>query len=219
MRRTVRGFLTEYETPKIVAIHSLSFTLLLRAMQIIILIYSIIYLLIYEQGYQKSDTAIISSVTLKVKGVGYIHTGNNDKMVIDVAGKFPFLDPDTVPRIATNCVDYIVPPSENNAIFIMTNFIRTDQSRSLCAESANLKEAACEQDFDCQNRSYIPNMNGRWTGQCLLDSSTSNNTTKKPIGLCEMEGSVFSTLAGEGDPLSDRLIGVYQYNLDVVLFV
>lgn len=92
MRRTVRAFLTEYETPKIVAIHSLSFTLLLRAMQIIILIYSIIYLLIYEQGYQKSDTAIISSVTLKVKGVGYIHTGDNEKMVIDVAGKSLRLD-------------------------------------------------------------------------------------------------------------------------------
>lgn len=88
MRRTVREFLTEYETPKIVAIESLSFTLLLRAMQIIILIYSILYLLIYERGYQKSDTSLISSVTLKVKGVGYIHTANNEKMIIDVAGKF-----------------------------------------------------------------------------------------------------------------------------------
>ena len=71
MRRTARIFLTEYETPKIVAIHSLSLTILLRVMQIMILVYSIIYLLIYERGYQKADTAIISSVTLKVKGVGF----------------------------------------------------------------------------------------------------------------------------------------------------
>ncbi len=30
-------------------------------------------------------------------------------------------------------VDYIVPPQENNALFLMTNFIRTDQEHKRCA--------------------------------------------------------------------------------------
>jgi hypothetical protein len=83
----LQGFFTEYETPKLVLIHSLTFAVLLRIMQIIILIYSVLYLLIYEKGYQKQDTAIISSVTLKVKGIGYILTSQNQTVVIDVAGR------------------------------------------------------------------------------------------------------------------------------------
>jgi hypothetical protein len=87
MKSAVYGLLTEYETPKIVLIHSLRFAVLLRIMQIIILLYSVLYLLIYEKGYQKQDTAIISSVTLKVKGIGYSVTPQNKTIVIDVAGK------------------------------------------------------------------------------------------------------------------------------------
>jgi len=29
-------------------------------------------------------------------------------------------------------LDYIVPPQENNALFLMTNFIRTDQEHRRC---------------------------------------------------------------------------------------
>jgi hypothetical protein len=86
LTKAIAGVFTEYETPKLVLIHSLTFAILLRIMQIIILIYSILYLLLYEKGYQKQDTAIISAVTLKVKGIGYINTPDNDTRVIDVAG-------------------------------------------------------------------------------------------------------------------------------------
>jgi hypothetical protein len=55
-------------------------------MQIIILTYTILYLLLYEKGYQKHDTTIISAITLKVKGIGYIRTETNETIVIDVAG-------------------------------------------------------------------------------------------------------------------------------------
>lgn len=87
MRRIIHEFLTEYETPKIVSIHSISYAVLLRIIQIIILIYSVVYLLIYERGYQKIDTSIISAVTLKVKGVGFILRANKERVVMDVAGK------------------------------------------------------------------------------------------------------------------------------------
>jgi len=86
MKSGVVGYFTEYETPKLVLIHSFTFAVLLRIMQIIILCYSVLYLLIYEKGYQKHDTAIISSVTLKVKGIGYINTAQNQTIVTDVAG-------------------------------------------------------------------------------------------------------------------------------------
>ncbi|CAF4374404.1 unnamed protein product, partial [Rotaria sp. Silwood2] len=90
-------------------------------------------------------------------------------------------------------IDYIIPPSENNAIFIMTNFIQTDQKRSTCAESKKLKEAKCKNDSDCFNKPFTPSMNGRWTGRCLLPPTTNifnriTNNTKTTMGLCEYAG-------------------------------
>jgi hypothetical protein len=82
------GFITEYETPKIVMIHSYTITTLLRIMQTILLLYSVFYLLIWEKGYQKQDTSLISSITLKVKGIGYIHTPDNETYVFDGTGMF-----------------------------------------------------------------------------------------------------------------------------------
>jgi preprotein translocase subunit Sec61beta len=88
VRSGILSFLSEYETPKLVLINSFTFAILLRIMQIIILVYSVLYLLIYEKGYQKQDTAIISSVTLKVKGIGYALGEQNQTIVTDVAGIF-----------------------------------------------------------------------------------------------------------------------------------
>lgn len=86
LKELLYGFVTEYETPKIVMIRSYTVTSLLRIMQVILLLYSTFYLLIYEKGYQKQDTAIISSITLKVKGIGYTQTVRNQTHVIDGAG-------------------------------------------------------------------------------------------------------------------------------------
>ncbi|CAF4087753.1 unnamed protein product [Rotaria sordida] len=174
VKNFLMGYFTEYETPKIVLIHSAKHAILLRIIQIIMLIYSIVYLLIYQKGYQQQSTAIVSSVTLKLKGIGYVQTTENKTIIIDVA-------------------DYIIPPSENNAVFIMTNFIQTDQTRSTCAESIKVKEAICKNDSDCFNKTFSPKMNGRWTGRCLLSPKTNviNGTiknTKTPTGLCEYAG-------------------------------
>lgn len=88
LKTVVYGFLTEYETPKIVMIHSYAITTLLRIMQTILLLYSVFYLLLYEKGYQKHDTSLISSITLKVKGIGYIDLPNNETYVYDGTGMF-----------------------------------------------------------------------------------------------------------------------------------
>lgn len=81
----------------------------------------------------------------------------------------------------------------------MTNFIMTDQSRSKCAESASLTEATCTDDSDCQNKPYLSNANGRWTGRCLFSSKVNhfnqtNNSTKQSTGLCQMEGKMIHWL-------------------------
>ena len=88
LKSMLRGFVYEYETPKIVTIHSISsmikchrsffliillkmisfsVALMCRLIQLLILIYGIAYLMIHKKGYQETDTSIISSITLKVK--------------------------------------------------------------------------------------------------------------------------------------------------------
>ncbi|CAF3183133.1 unnamed protein product [Rotaria socialis] len=168
------GFFSEYETQKLVLIHSVKYVGLRRIIQIIVLIYFVIYFLIYEKGYQKQSTAIVSSVALKVKGIGYVRTPENKTIIMDVA-------------------DYIIPASENNAIFVMTTFIETDQRRSTCAESSQLKQAKCRSNSDCVTKSFIAGMNGLWTGRCLFTSKSTviigaENTTNSRTGLCEYEG-------------------------------
>ncbi|CAF2712811.1 unnamed protein product [Rotaria sp. Silwood2] len=116
MEHTFMGYFTQYKTPKFVLIHTVQFSVLLRIIQIIIITYSTLYLLVYQKGYQKHVTTVISSVTLKVKGVGQVEMPQNKTIIMDVA-------------------DYVIPPLENNAIFVMTNFVQTNQRRSTCAES------------------------------------------------------------------------------------
>ncbi len=111
----------------------------------------------YKRGYQDRDPSLISSVTLQVKGIGSTETN---------------------PRITLDNADFIVPSQENNALFIMTNFISTDQQRSFCGEGFNVDDANCTKHSHCQaNRRYPAKSNGHWTGKCRL-----------PEGRCEMEG-------------------------------
>ncbi|CAF0823401.1 unnamed protein product [Rotaria sp. Silwood1] len=198
LKHAFTEFFIEYETQKLVVVHSAKFAGLLRIIQILVLVYSVIYLLIYEKGYQKEDTAVISSVTLKVKGIGYVNAPKNKTLIIDGA-------------------DYIIPPSENNAIFIMTSFIQTDQTRSTCAESEKLKEAVCKSDRDCANKTFTPNMNGRWTGRCLLSPqinivNQTTNAKKIPKGLCEYAG----WCPPEDDFSSEMLV---QETLNFTIFI
>jgi len=146
-----------YSAPKIVTINSYRIALTCRFVQLLILTYAFGYILWYKRGYQDRDLSLLSSVTLKVKGVGSYE--NNPAMILDNA-------------------DFIIPPQENNALFIMTNFIQTDQQRALCEEGKDVKDAICTNHSQCQAKGRHPvRSNGRWTGKCRLSE-----------GLCEMEG-------------------------------
>ncbi|UJR33642.1 hypothetical protein I4U23_021075 [Adineta vaga] len=150
------GTVTEYETPKIVTIHSYSIALTCRFVQLLILFYAFGYLMWYKRGYQERDPSLISSVTLKVKGVASLT--RNQTITLDNA-------------------DFVIPPQENNAIFIMTNFIRTDQQPKRCGEGLDIKDAKCTNDSQCKAfGAYPAKSNGRWTGKCSSE------------GRCEIEG-------------------------------
>lgn len=129
----------------------------------------------YKRGYQDRDPSLISSVTMKVKGIGSF--GETGTMALDNA-------------------DFVIPPQENNALFIMTNYIRTDQQRQRCQEGNDISEAICNNDSYCQKLGpYPPKSNGRWTGRCL-----------QPEGRCEIEGwcPVENDLVMP-DPMNDTL--------------
>ncbi|CAF1370019.1 unnamed protein product [Adineta steineri] len=140
-----------------------------RLIQLLILIFGIAYLVIHKKGYQEIDTSIISSTILRVKGLGSIQTDDNHTLVIDGA-------------------DYTVPPQENNALFLMTNFIRTNQQDKRCEESPSLKIAACKNDTHCELNKNSEKANGKWTGRCLFRNDTSANSSRSELGRCELEG-------------------------------
>ncbi|UJR10316.1 hypothetical protein I4U23_014522 [Adineta vaga] len=133
--KALYGLSTEYETPKSVLIRSLSLTILLRVMQILLLVYSVLYLLLYEKGYQKQDTAIISSTTLKVKGIGFIRSQHNKTIIIDVAEARCKTDEDCVNKAVSSKASgrwtgrCLIPPTMN--IFNKTSN-STKQSLGLC---------------------------------------------------------------------------------------
>jgi len=146
-----------FSAPRIVTIKSYPIALTCRFIQLLIFIYAVGYIMWYKCGYQDRDSSLTSSVTLQVRGIG-VH-GNESQVTLDNA-------------------DYIVPPQENDALFIMTNLISTDQKRTFCGESPDVKDAHCTSDQQCQvNRKYPARSNGRWTGRC--------SPTEK---LCEIEG-------------------------------
>ena len=173
IKSILRGFVYEYETPKIVTIHSVSseidpiwfnfnirhwlcllVALMCRLIQLLILVYGIAYLMFHKKGYQETDTSIISSITLKVKVKKFsdrksifqfdlmilfsraLATIKQDKIkrwwsTVQVDSIVLFILP--IIRNFFSIEDYIVPPQENNALFLMTNFIRTDQKHNRCA--------------------------------------------------------------------------------------
>jgi len=45
--------------------------------------------------------------------------------------------------------DYVIPPNEYNSIFIMSNFIRTDQIQGMCDEEPGKYKATCTNDSEC----------------------------------------------------------------------
>ncbi|XP_048677742.1 P2X purinoceptor 4-like isoform X5 [Caretta caretta] len=95
----LRGFLFEYDTPRIVLIKSRKVGLVNRAVQLAILAYVIGWVFVWEKGYQETDS-VVSSVTAKVKGITMTNTSELGLRVWDVAD---YVIPPQLPDKTTVC--------------------------------------------------------------------------------------------------------------------
>uniref|UniRef100_A0A2K6EM76 P2X purinoceptor n=1 Tax=Propithecus coquereli TaxID=379532 RepID=A0A2K6EM76_PROCO len=160
----LRPFLFEYDTPRIVLIRSRKVGLMNRAVQLLILAYvigcyyphfaeveieppEVKWVFVWEKGYQEMDS-VVSSVTTKVKGVAVTNTSQLGFRIWDVA-------------------DYVIPPQEENSLFIMTNMIVTmNQTQGTCPEIPD-KTTVCRSDANCTAGSAGTHSNGVSTGRCV----------------------------------------------------
>ncbi|CAL8268859.1 unnamed protein product [Boreogadus saida] len=134
----VTDFFT-YETTKSVVVKSWSVGIVNRIIQLLIIIYFIGYVFLYEKAYQQNDTGVESSVMTKVKGFGY-----QDNQVQDTA-------------------DYVHPPQGAGVFCIITKVIVTDnQTRGLCEEPS----LDCANHTDCEAFYGNNLVNGAVTGRC-----------------------------------------------------
>uniref|UniRef100_A0A0B7AXS4 Uncharacterized protein n=1 Tax=Arion vulgaris TaxID=1028688 RepID=A0A0B7AXS4_9EUPU len=140
----------EYSTPMIVQIQNTTVGIINRSIQLVILFYIIGYAIIYEKGYQEYDTAK-SAVATKVKGIIYYKHEKYGEFVRDVA-------------------DYVIPPQETNALFIVTAVVPTyKQTHGACAENPSNSIALCDNDTYCEDMIDVidAQSNGPFTGKCV----------------------------------------------------
>uniref|UniRef100_A0A803TCI5 P2X purinoceptor n=1 Tax=Anolis carolinensis TaxID=28377 RepID=A0A803TCI5_ANOCA len=161
------GFLFEYDTPRIVLIRSRKVGLMNRLVQLAILAYVIGWVFVWEKGYQEKDS-VVSSVTTKVKGVAVTNTSELGLRVWDVA-------------------DYVIPPQEENSVFIMTNLIITlNQTQGNCAELPD-ETTICQSDKNCTKGYIGTHSNGVQTGRCVPYPKDTTIKTCEVFAWCPVE--------------------------------
>ncbi|XP_058963911.2 P2X purinoceptor 4-like isoform X1 [Pocillopora verrucosa] len=166
---TVLAAVFEYDTAKIVHIKSKRVGVINRLIQLVIIVYVIGYVIVYKKGYQESQKPY-SSVTTKVKGLSFTNL-TNKSMELFLYGGFHVWDSS----------DFVIPPEENNVVFVMTNMIISpNQNQSTCPEDPNFTDVRCKSDSDCTPFEPVKNGNGVKTGKCV-------DADRKPFGkVCEI---------------------------------
>ncbi|KAG8228893.1 hypothetical protein J437_LFUL007630 [Ladona fulva] len=132
------------------------------------------YVIIYNKGYQECDR-VESSVTTKVKGVTFTNFSKDEFQV--PATHIPLYN-----RL-WDVSEYVIPASENDAFFIMTNTIITpNQSFGTCDENPDVKGALCGVGLPPCKKGYVNRLgNGVTTGRCV------NSTQNSEVQVCEVE--------------------------------
>ncbi|OQV14284.1 P2X purinoceptor 4 [Hypsibius exemplaris] len=150
-----RNAFFKYDTPRLVSVHSVSVGLLNRVVQISIIAYVVGFALIYEKGYQQTDT-LESTVTTKVKGL-VVASGSGHEWISRV----------------WDTADYVVPPLENGAFFVTTNAVVTpNQQHGTCPESPIIANGKCLNHTECPVDVPVISGNGIRTGICNNLTST-----------------------------------------------
>ncbi|BFZ05471.1 hypothetical protein BsWGS_08509 [Bradybaena similaris] len=160
----------EYNTPRIAHIKDTTIGATNRCIQFLIIGYIIGYAIVYKKGYQDVDN-VKSAVTTKVKGIEYFSDSRYGNGTLDVA-------------------DYVIPPQETDAFFVMTGFIKTAlQNQSTCPESPYIKAALCDSDSQCEmfKGTILPKGNGPVTGRCVPSSIRGQPNVCEIFGWCPVE--------------------------------
>ncbi|XP_029467919.1 P2X purinoceptor 1 isoform X2 [Rhinatrema bivittatum] len=148
----VSGFFFDYDTPRMVVVRDKKVGLTFRLIQLCVLGYIIGWVFLFEKGYQTVDD-IISSVSVKLKGIALTNISGMDPEIWDAA-------------------DYVFPPQGDSSFVVMTNFIVTpNQMLGNCAELPDVA-GQCSSDSDCRQGQYMQQGQGVMTGKCINFNST-----------------------------------------------
>ncbi|CAH8838279.1 unnamed protein product [Trichobilharzia szidati] len=122
--------------------------------------------MLYEKGYQSFDQAV-SGVTAKLKGVAFANVTSN---------------PEIGARV-WDAGDYVIPPQQNSAFFVMTNVVyTTGQMLGICEESHDVLGNSCQNDTQCHAGQLVLRGSGIQTGRCV------NSTRQANLSVCEIYG-------------------------------
>ncbi|KAG9341467.1 hypothetical protein JZ751_019277 [Albula glossodonta] len=155
----ISTFFLEYETPRQVVVKNRRVGVVCRLIQLIVLVYIIGWVFIYEKGYQVTDKAI-GSVYTKMKGVGYTKV-NGVQRVWDVD-------------------DYVFPEQGDASFVVMTNYIMTmGQQQGNCPELPG--KHSCQSDEDCEEGDYRRGGHGMLTGKCVSETKTCEVSAWCPV--------------------------------------
>ncbi|XP_046841171.1 P2X purinoceptor 4-like [Xenia sp. Carnegie-2017] len=177
--RAFAAAVLEYDTNKIVHIKSKKVGLVNRIIQLAIIAYVIGYVIIYKKGYQLSEIGL-SSVTTKLKGTALtnlsIQFPINESLAQNLFNG---------PRI-WDSADYVIPPEENDAVFVMTNMIITPrQKQDKCPEDSHYSDARCYNDSDCIAMKEVYIGHGKVScydrQMCKPDRPSANHTEKPNV--------------------------------------
>eukprot|EP00062_Callorhinchus_milii_P026601 gi/632988906/ref/XP_007883362.1/ PREDICTED: P2X purinoceptor 1 [Callorhinchus milii] len=159
----ILDFFFEYETPRMVTVRNKHIGIIFRFIQLAVLMYIIGWVFLHEKGYQSTDS-IISSVSVKMKGVATGNVSGLGQRVWDVA-------------------DYTFPSQGSDSFVIMTNYIVTAGQREMVCKQHS-SSGTCKSDRDCFAGQHQRNGQGIMTGKCIDENG---QNTCEIFGWCPAE--------------------------------
>ncbi|XP_032125935.1 P2X purinoceptor 1 isoform X3 [Sapajus apella] len=163
-RAELAAFFFEYDTPRMVLVRNKKVGVVFRLIQLLVLVYVVGWVFVYEKGYQTSS-GLISSVSVKLKGLAVTQLPGLGPQVWDVA-------------------DYVFPAQGDSSFVVMTNFIVTPkQAQGYCAEHP--EGGICKEDSGCTPGKAKRKAQGIRTGKCVAFNATVK--TCEIFGWCPVE--------------------------------
>lgn len=165
VQEELAAFFFEYDTPRMVLVRNKKVGVIFRLIQLLVLAYVVGWVFVYEKGYQTSSSGLISSVSVKLKGLAVTPFLDSSAQIWDVA-------------------DYVFPAQGDSSFVVMTNFIVTlRQTQRHCAEHP--EGGTCKDDSGCTPGKAERNAQGIRSGRCVAFNDSVR--TCEIFGWCPVE--------------------------------